>query len=110
MSTKTNTKNVTKNVSRTSTKNVSKNKKSSHNLKGKSKMTVSSAISSKEKDTDLSRGGREKEFSLLDNPSQHHLVSMRMMGVYGENRLKKLHELFDKYSLMIKTKKMAENN
>ena len=75
MSTKSNTKNNTKNVSKRSskTKIVSKNRTSSHNLKGGSKTNVNSAVGSY--DTDLSRGGREKEFSLLDVPSQHHFVS-----------------------------------
>jgi len=33
-----------------------------------------------------------------------------MMGVLGENRLKHLHALLEKNTMLIKKKKMAENN
>ena len=50
------------------------------------------------------------DFSPLDTSAKHQSVTLRQMGVHGQNQLKHLHALLDKHILTIKKKKMLENN
>jgi hypothetical protein len=44
----------------------------------------------------------------LDEPQEHHNKTMRQVGLRNPNRLKYLHDLFDKQCAIIKKKKNAE--
>ena len=53
---------------------------------------------------------KRNDFDPLDPPVAGHNLTMRQMGRLNENKLKYLHDLFDKQSMHVKNKKIRENN
>jgi len=58
----------------------------------------------------LQEGPKRNDFDPLDPPIANHNLTMRQLGLLNENKLKYLHDLFDKQSMHIKNKKIRENN